>query len=488
MGSLERVFTGTECREIDRIAIEELDISGYRLMYRAASFAMAELLKRWPQPKSVSIVCGSGNNAGDGYLLAGALHSRQIPVQIVQVGDASRLQGDATKALEQITALGLELTDGLDISGDVVVDALLGTGARGKVRPAFGDAIGRINAVGKPVLSLDLPSGVDADTGGFLIEEPVRADLTTCFVGRKLALLTGKACNVAGEIVTSSLEIPEQAFQRVRGLPVLPTDDAERALPERQPSSHKRHFGHVLIVGGNRGMGGAVLLAGEACLRAGAGLVSVVTHSDHAGNLLSRRPELMVRGSVSGEIDPSLIEQADVIAIGPGLGVDEWASQLLTNVYASKKPLIVDADALNLHATGSFELPPGSVVTPHPGEAARLLDTTTVAIENDRMSAVKQLTSQLHAVGVLKGAGSLVAYDGEPYAICDIAEPALSTAGSGDVLTGVIAGTYAQLGEPVRATALGVYLHASAGQRARSLADGQGVIAGDLIDALRPWG
>ncbi len=235
-------------------------------------------------------------------------------------------------------------------------------------------------------------------------------------------------------------------------------------------------------------MGGAVLLAGEACLRTGAGLVSVVTHSDHAGNLLSRRPELMVRGSFEGEVDQSLIEQADVIAIGPGLGVDEWACQLLTNVYRSKKPLIVDADALNLHATGSFELPPGSVVTPHPGEAARLLNTTTVAIENDRMSAVKQLTSQLHAVGVLKGAGSLVAYDGEPYAICDIAEPALSTAGSGDVLTGVIAGTYAQLGEPVRATALGVYLHASAGQRARSLADGRSVIAGDLIDALRPWG
>ena len=488
MGSLERVFTGTECREIDRIAIEELDISGYRLMYRAASFAMAELLKRWPQPKSVSIVCGSGNNAGDGYLLAGALHSRQIPVQIVQVGDIGRLRGDAKKALESITELGLGLTTEQDISGEVVVDALLGTGARGTVRPAFAEAIGSINKAGKPVLALDLPSGIDADTGGFLIEEPVHANVTTCFVGRKLALLTGKACNVAGAIVTSSLEIPEQAFQRVRGLPVLPTDDAERALPERQPSSHKRHFGHVLIVGGNRGMGGAVLLAGEACLRTGAGLVSVVTHPDHAGNLLSRRPELMVRGSVSGEIDPSLIEQADVIAIGPGLGVDDWARQLLKHVCTSKKPLVVDADALNLHAMDSFELPPDSVVTPHPGEAARLLDTSTTVIENDRIDAIKQLTSQLHVVGVLKGAGSLVANDGELYAICDIAEPALSTAGSGDVLTGIIAATHAQLGDPLRATAIGVYLHASAGQRARTRAEGRGVIAGDLVGALRPWG
>lgn len=488
MGSLKRVFTGAECREIDRIAIEELGISGYRLMYRAASFAMAELLKRWPQPNSVSIVCGSGNNAGDGYLLAGALHARQIPVQIVQVGDTRRLQGDAKQALESIFELGLRLADTPEISGDVVVDALLGTGARGMVRPTIAEAIGRINAAGKPVLALDLPSGVDADTGGFLIEQPVRADLTTCFVGRKLALVTGKACNVAGEVVTSLLGIPEEARQRVAGLPVLPTKEAERTLPKRQPSSHKRHFGHVLIVGGNRGMGGAVLLAGEACLRTGAGLVSVVTHQDHAGNLLSRRPELMVRGSVEGEVEQSLIEQADVIAVGPGLGVDEWARQLLRNVYASNKPLVVDADALNLHAKRSEKLPAGSIVTPHPGEAARLLKTSTAVIENDRVSAATQLTSTLQAVGVLKGAGSLVANNGEIYAICDIAEPALSTAGSGDVLTGIIAASYAQLGDPLRATALGVYLHASAGQHASSLADGRGVIAGDLINALQPWG
>ena len=488
MGSFERVFTGTECREIDRIAIEELGISGFRLMYRAASFAMAELLERWSNPKSVSIVCGSGNNAGDGYLLAGALHARQIPVQIVQVGDTSRLQGDAKRAFESIAELGLTVTNDEELSGEIIVDALLGTGARGEVRPTFAEAIDRINAAGKPVLALDLPSGIDADTGGFLMEEPVRADLTTCFVGRKLALATGKARNVAGEVVTSSLEIPLEVFQRVTGLPVIPTNEGERALPERLPSSHKRHFGHVLIVGGNRGMGGAVLLAGEACLRTGAGLVSVITHPDHAGNLLTRRPELMVRGSADGQIDPSLFKNVDLVAIGPGLGVDDWAHELLKAACTSTKPMVVDADALNLLANGSYFLPAGSVVTPHPGEAARLLDTSTASIESDRVGAVRKLTANTHAVGVLKGAGSLVANDGQPYAICDVAEPSLSTAGSGDVLTGVIAATYAQLRDPLRATALGVYLHALAGQRARALGDGRGVIAGDLIDALRPWG
>lgn len=488
MGSPERVFTGTECREIDRIAIEELGISGFRLMYRAASFAMAELFKRWPQPNSVSIVCGSGNNAGDGYLLAGALHARQIPVQIVQIGDASRLRGAAKRAFESIKKLGLTFSGDEALSGEVIVDALLGTGARGEVRPTFATAIGRINGTNKPVLALDLPSGVDADTGGFLIEEPVRADLTTCFVGRKFALMTGKACNVAGDVVTSSLEIPADTFDRVSGIPVLPSHDGERVLPKRQPSSHKRHFGHVLIVGGNRGMGGAVLLAGEACLRTGAGLVSVITRPDHAGNLVSRRPELMVRGSVEGEIESTLIEQVDVIAVGPGLGVDAWARRLLENVCASNKPLIVDADALNLYAKGSYSLPPGSIVTPHPGEAARLLETTTTAVENDRVGAVKELTAQLRVVGILKGAGTLVANDGELHAVCDIAEPALSTAGSGDVLTGIIAASYAQLGVPLRATALGVYLHALAGGHARAYAAGRGVIAGDLIDSLRPWG
>ncbi len=457
-------------------------------MYRAAHFAMQEMLKRWPSTQAVSVVCGSGNNAGDGYLLAGALHARGISVQIVQVGDVNGIRGDAKKALESISHLDLTLSQDCDLTGEIVVDALLGTGAKDKLRPNYVDAVKKINTSGKRIVALDLPSGVHSNTGGFLIEEPVKADLTVCFVCPKFALMTGKAVNVAGEVVTSTLDIPAEAFTEVHGLRVLPTSAAEQNLPTRNPSSHKRNFGHVLIVGGNLGMGGAALLAGDACLRSGAGLVSIVTHPEHAASMVMRRPELMVRGSTEGAIDWTSLSNVDVVAIGPGLGQDAWARRAFSDVVASGRPLVVDADALNILAQERFSLPPNSIVTPHPGEAGRLLNTSTLQIENDRMGSVKQLTEQLQCAGVLKGAGSLVASKGAVHGICDIAEPALSTAGSGDVLTGVIAAAYAQIKDPLSALALGVYIHAKAGQKASYVADGRSVIASDLITALRPWG
>lgn len=487
MGSLERVYTGTECREIDRIAIKELGIPGLRLMQRAARFAMTELLKRWPSPNSVSIICGTGNNAGDGYLLAVSLADKKIPVRVCQVGDPSRLRGDAKWAFDSAVNQGVDISEDCDFESDVVVDALLGTGSKGAVRPPYAEAIRKINASSKSVVALDLPSGVDADTGGFLINEPVQANLTTCFVGRKLALLTGRARNVAGDIVHSALGIPEPAYEKVTGLGVLSLQRSDLKLPPRKPSSHKGNYGHVLIIGGNRGMGGAPLLAGEACLRSGAGLVSVLTHPDYAASLLARRPELMVRGTPDGTLPPELVDRAEVVAVGPGLGVDEWAQNLLQGVIATDLPLVVDADALNLLAASKVTLPRASIVTPHPGEAARLLGKTISDIEQNRLDAAKSLSTLTQSVGVLKGAGSLIAQNGELKALCDIAEPALSTAGSGDVLTGVIAGVYAQLTDPLQAACLGVYLHARAGQQAREQADGRAVIASDITDALRPW-
>lgn len=487
MGSLERVYTGTECREIDRIAIEELGIPGLRLMQRAARFTMTEMLSRWPTPKSVSIVCGGGNNASDGYLLGCALQDRRIPVQIHQIGDVLRLQGDAKIAFDTATDLGLSISQHCDLGGEIVVDALLGTGVRGEVRANYAEAIAAINASGKPIVALDLPSGIDADTGGFLTESPVKADLTTCFVGRKLALLTGRARNVAGEVVSSSLQIPHTAFQRHAGLKVLPTCEAERRLPPREPSSHKGNFGHVLIVGGDVGMAGAVLLAGEASFRAGAGLVSVLTNPVHVLNVATYRPELMVHSTTDGGIDQELLDKVNVVAVGPGLGRGEWARGVLKNVLACEKPLIVDADALNLLELDNGALPPNSIVSPHPGEAARLLDTTTAEVEQNRPAAVKAITALTQGVGVLKGAGSLIANNGELQALCDIAEPALSTAGSGDVLTGVIAGVYAQLEDSLLAASLGVYLHAQAGQRAWRNSDGRAVMASEIADSLRPW-
>lgn len=488
MDVLRRVYTGSECRQIDQIAIDEFGISSFRLMYRAAMFAMSELLSRWPNPSLVSIVCGSGNNAGDGYLLAASLQSKNIAVQLIQVGDATRLKGDAKRAFEQVRALGIEPSPTELPKGEVVVDALLGTGVQGDVRPRYAEMIERINAAGKSVVSLDLPSGIHPDTGGLLVEEPVRARLTTCFVAPKVSLLTGRARSFAGEIVSSTLDIPEAAYAKIPGAAVLPTNEAERVFASRELAGHKRDFGHVLVVAGNAGMGGAGLLAASASLRASAGLVSVSTHPEHAAAYLTSRPELMVSASSDGHVESEKIDRADVIVVGPGLGRDAWAERAFTDVLASGKPLVVDADALNRLADDGLELPQGSVITPHPGEAARILKSTTQEIESDRIGAAKALSARLNAVAVLKGAGTLIAENDRLHGICDVAEPALGTAGSGDVLAGIIGAALAQNPDSVTAAALGVHLHAEAGLRVRNESGGKAVVAMDLIEALRPWG
>ena len=483
------VYTGSECRAIDQYAIEVLGIPGIQLMRRAARFAMNELLRRWPETQRISIICGSGNNAGDGYLLAVELKNRQLDVEVVQIADPTRLTGDALRSYQLLVENSIEITRRPRISGDVVVDALLGTGVKGTVRADYVDAMEMINQSGKPVLSLDLPSGIDADTGALLTENPVQAKLTTCFVGRKLALLTGSARNYAGEITWSSLGIPYEAFTRVEGLQVLPRGESEAQLPQRLPASHKGNSGHVLIVAGNSGMGGAALLAGEACLRSGAGLVSMLTHQDHASNVLTRRPELMVHGSPSGNIDPDLLERVDAVAIGPGLGQDAWARNLLGKVLQrGPELLVIDADGLNGLKKWPMSVSSKSVLTPHPGEAATLLGCTTQEVESNRLQAANDISKQFGATVILKGAGSLVSYQGKPIGINDVAEPALSTAGSGDVLTGIVAAMLAQVQDPVQAATLGTYLHSQAGLLARRAKQGRAVIATDLIDAIRPWG
>lgn len=487
MSSLQRAYTGTECREIDRYAIEALGIPSYRLMTRAAQFATTELLNRWPKPETVTIVCGSGNNAGDGYLVASLLHARRVKVQLIQVGDETRLSGDAKRAFDQIKEQGIEPSDQVQLAGDVIVDALLGTGSRGDVRPAYVEAIEKVNGANRPVVSLDLPSGIDADTGTLLNQKPVRASLTTCFVGAKVGLLTGRARNFVGELVVSDLGIPAEAF-KPQGISIIPSNSAERSFPPRLKSGHKGQHGHVLVVAGNAGMGGAALLTAEACLRSGAGLVSVSTHPDHATGLLIRSPELMVRGSTSGALDPGQVNAADVIAVGPGLGQDGWANQALDAALASGKPLVIDADALNRLSDRAKKPLNNAILTPHPGEAGRLLSQSSGAIENDRIAAVTAISESWKSVVVLKGSGTLVADSGRLHGLCDIAEPALSTAGSGDVLTGIIAAAYAQVKNPVTAASLGVYHHATAGQRSAANEPGQSVIASDIIDAIRPWG
>ena len=483
------VFTASEVRAFDRRAIEQFSIPGIRLMHRAGRAAFDALRSRWPDARSVSIICGSGNNAGDGYVLAGCAKDAGFDVQLLPVGDPRKLAGEAMRACRFAQArLGGRFAQQLDadrwdVCGDVAVDALLGTGAKGAVRLPYQRAIDRMNRAGKPILALDLPSGVDADTGGLLTAHPVRADVTVTFVAAKLGLVTGDAVDFVGELQLDDLDLPEAVFDK-SGVRVL--DGAGLAGLVRRPGAHKGDFGRLLVVGGESDMGGAVLLAGEAALRTGAGLVTIATRSENRPAILGRRPELMVRGVQSPKDIADLVERASAIAVGPGLGRDDWGAGLLKAVVGAGKPMVVDADGLNIVADRGIGLPSGTVVTPHPGEAGRLLGETTAWIQSNRPEAAARLSSEdlSGMTAVLKGAGTLIATEGAVASVCLGGNPGMATAGSGDILTGIVGALLARGMVPSEAAELGVWLHARAGDEARA-GQAASLIAGDLIGALR---
>lgn len=479
------MFTGSETRDFDRRAIEAFSIPGIRLMHRAGRAAFEALRSRWPDARSITAVCGSGNNAGDGYVIAGLAKDAGFEVQLVQVADPDRLAGDALEASHFAVARLGEIpwtTGDWSVRGDVIVDALLGTGARGAVREAYQAAIDRINACSQPVLAIDVPSGIAADSGGLMTPRPVRADLTVTFVAAKLGLVTGPAVDYVGEVRFDDLGVPEDVYDRP-GVAVL-NGDGLTALA-RRPDAHKGDFGRLLIVAGDEDMGGAALLAGEAALRAGAGLVNIATHETNRAAILARRPELMVRAVETATDIADLMAGASAIAIGPGLGRREWGRGLLLAVAAAGRPTVVDADGLNAVAETGMELLAGTVITPHPGEAGRLLGKDSAWVQANRPQAAAKLSEAgAGVVAVLKGAGTLIARNGTLESVCVDGNPGMATAGSGDVLTGIVGALLARGLEPVAAAELGVWLHARAGDEARSGRAGS-LIASDLIDALR---
>ena len=472
-----KVYTAAEVRQLDRTAIDTFGIPGISLMRRAGRAAFDTLQRRWPDCRAITVACGSGNNAGDGYIVAGMAVEAGIETRLLQIGDPAKLSGDAATARDWATDVGVARGDTeLEITGGVVVDALLGTGATGELRPQYRAAIEAINAAGRPVLSIDLPSGISADSGATL-GTAVRAEVTVTFIGEKLGLYTGAGADHAGDIVFDGLGVPANIYDAVPGIPVLAPP-----LPLQRPGSgHKNQFGHVLVIGGDRGMGGAVLLAGETALRTGCGLVSILTRPEHRAPILARMPELMARGVSEGDDIGDLLDACTVVAVGPGLGREPWGEQLLALALEADKPTVIDADGLNLLASRDLRAPVKSVLTPHPGEASRLLGGAPVS---DRPAAACDLSARFGNVVVLKGEGTLVAESGELVGICTSGNPGLATAGSGDVLTGIIAGLLAQ-GYDIRSGAeAGVALHAAAGDLAASRLAPQPLVASDIIRHL----
>lgn len=482
------LYSAAATRELDARIIAA-GTPGFELMQRAAAALWRELRRRWPEQRRLTVLCGSGNNAGDGYLVAQLAQRAGWQVTVLAVTPPERLQGDAAQAWAAAREAAVSIQPWpASLPGEgLLLDAMLGTGLRSAVREPFRSAIEAANVSGLPVVAVDLPSGLNADRG--VVEgAAVRADLTVTFIALKPGLLTGDGPDRVGELCFAALTeapLPEVAPQLER----LELDLCKQLLPPRPRAAHKGMFGHVLLIGGNQGMGGAIMLAAQTALRCGAGKVSVATRSEHVAPLLARCPEVMAHGVDDPAQLAPLLGQASVLVLGPGLGRDAWAERMLQLALQADLPQVLDADALNLIAAGSSSLCLGerSVITPHPAEAARLLGCTTAEIQADRLAAAQRLAERFGCAAVLKGVGSLVAGPGTQRlpGLCMYGNAGMASAGMGDVLSGVVGALLAQQLDAGAAARYAVLLHALAGDRVARQQGQLGMLASDLIDSIR---
>jgi NAD(P)H-hydrate epimerase len=482
------LYDAAALRRLETRACAALGGDESELMRRAGQAAWRHLLQHWPQAQRIVVVCGPGNNGGDGYVLAG--HAQESGRDVVVVRVAAPRTDAARRACASYAASRGRIVDvhaGPLQSGlpacDLVVDALFGIGLSRAPDAGAAALIAAIDACDAPVFALDVPSGIDADTG----HPPgpaVRAARTLQFIAAHAGLYTGDALDFAGALDTAPLDVPEGAWTDSSPMAELLTPAMLHAfLPPRPRNTHKGRHGHVLCIGGDTGMGGAIMLCAEAALRCGAGLVSVATQPMHVAPVLSRLPECMAVGIESAaQLEPLLL-RADALALGPGLGRGTWGRALLDAALASGKPLVVDADALALLADTEC-CPRDAVLTPHPGEAARMLDTATAAVQADRFGAADNLARATGCAVVLKGAGSIVAAPDRIAQVIAAGNPGMAVGGMGDVLTGVIAALLAQGMAPFDAARCGALLHAHAGDLAARGGE-RGLLPSDLLACLR---
>lgn len=501
----DELYTCAQVRTLEQAAIQA-GTPGIVLMKRAGRAAFNEILHRWPKVDQLLVFCGAGNNGGDGYVVAALAAQKKLPVtvflQCASSASASQVThsqqaSPANNNTDALSARDFALQEGVLIQTPpeagtikltehtVIVDALLGIGFHGALREPMRACTQLINQLARPVLALDLPSGLDGDSG-WADPDAVVASATLTFVALKRGLFTGRAPALCGDILLDQLNIAQEIFQsqaaaarRVRH-PV--------PLPRRQIDSHKGDHGHVMIIGGDLGTGGAALLAAEAALMSGAGLVSLVTRPEHVSAALSRIPEVMTLGINAGVELEKLLGRADVLVIGPGLGQSAWSEQLLYfALNAQARPTLLDADALNLIAKNKarYRQLPHCLMTPHPGEAARLLECPVEDIQRDRFAASKKLHDFYAATVLLKGAGTVIHSD-LGSAVTNVGCAALATAAMGDVLSGV---TGALLAQGLALHEAAIHAACAHGLAAEAAAENQaaerGIRATELLPLIR---
>lgn len=477
----EALYSVAQIRQAEQFAIQTLQMPGLQLMHHAGLSAFNHVRHRWPDCCQLSVFCGAGNNAGDGYVIAALGLQAGFDIKVYSLVDVGALQGDALTAYQEFIQDGGEViafNSYIQFSG-IIIDALLGTGLNRQVGAEYAVAIDLINQSSCPVVSIDVPSGLHADTG-CVMGYAVKAQLTVTFIGLKSGLYTGEAREYCGQIVCDKLNVPDSVLAN---LPPVAKLLKKTPLLPRPRHAHKGLFGHVLLIGGNLGYAGAIRLAGEAALRSGAGLVSIATRAAHASLINIGRPELMCHAAENVADIQALLTKVSVVVIGPGLGQDEWAQAMLDAVLQNDKPCVVDADALNLLAKKPV-FRDHWIMTPHPGEAARLLDCSNQDIIADRYTAVRNLQSQYDGVCVLKGSGSLVADAHHIYA-STTGNPGMASGGMGDVLAGVAGALLAQGLSSIEAAKLAVYVHGEAADQIAKKSGERGLLASDLFPKIR---
>jgi len=503
-----RVVTAEEMKKLDQAAIEDYKVPGLVLMENAGR-QVVEVIRKIlgsVRGKVVTVFVGKGNNGGDGFVIARHLLNMGAEVKVLALAELEEITGDAATNLDIWRKMGqkvysLQHGDGINIvrlvlmNTDLIVDAIYGTGFRGKMVEKTGRIVEVLNGSGKPIVAVDIPSGLEADTGK--ANGPcIRATHTVTFALPKLGLILEPGADYAGELHVADISIPTVLIEKEAPQRYLITADMVKEwLPPRPSAAHKGNFGRVMVVAGSRGMTGAACLVGEAALRAGAGLVTVAVPESLHDIMESKLTEVMTvplpdtgKGSLSRDARQkilSLLENANVLAIGPGLStVPEVVTMLRELLPSVRIPCVIDADGLNALA-GEVDIlrkiQAPVVITPHPGEMARLMGVTIREIQEDRLSVAGKAATTWNVVSLLKGARTVVAAPNGAIYINPTGNPGMATGGSGDVLTGVVAALIAQGLGPAQAASAGAYIHGLAGDIGAGIKGMIGLTAGDIL-------
>jgi len=507
---VQPLLTAAEMRVADRRTIEEVGLPGAVLMENAGAAVARSIDERHPSARRIAILCGKGNNGGDGFVVARRFLSRSPHVLLL--GTLAEVRGDAATHLRAYRGSGgivREVRSAADwarekavvLGADVVVDALLGTGLQDAPRGLVGRVLHDLRLRNGALVAVDLPSGVASDSGR-VPGVAVRADLTVAFAAMKCGHALPPACELCGEVVVADIGIPLRLMGGAQ-LSLAEAGDAAAAWGRRARAAHKGSFGHVLAVAGSRGKTGAAILAGTGALRAGAGRVTVATPAPSLARVAAGRAELMTEpltatpaGTVAARAVGralTLSEEREAVVLGPGLGQGAGARAFVRAfVTRCERPLIVDADGLNALAAlphdGGFRALRSrrapTVLTPHPGEAARLLASTTREVQADRLASARRLAAASGVVVVLKGFRSIIADPSGRGVVNPTGNPGLATAGSGDVLSGIVGALLARGRGAFAAAVAAVYVHGLAADHVAARKGEEGLVAGDVAQAV----